>query len=63
MPRGEMPRNKEFESDVWCPKCHAPIGEIYRVQVNADVWTYETKPSTLPKWCHACEKPVERRVA
>jgi len=55
--------NKELESEIHCPACHTLYGEIFRVQQNETVWSHETVPPEVPKYCTRCDTVLERRRA
>ncbi len=46
---------------IWCPQCRNEYGRIFRVQVNETVWTNQTEPEAVPKYCAICECPTERK--
>ena len=54
---------KELEAEVYCTKCKAFYGKVFRVQYGEGLWKHESEPTFIPKYCHVCEQPTERCYA
>ena len=58
-----VPHERQWENDVWCPRCRELVGEVWSAQVNdTGVREYFTKPSPLPKRCDVCDAVIERKA-
>lgn len=51
---------KELEAEIWCPKCHTPYAQVFRVQRGNGVWEHEKEPAQAPSICSLCSTVLER---